>query len=570
MKNFEIANILREISYFLDMDDVPFKPRAYEKAASSVDALEEDIAEIYKRGGVKSLMEIPGIGQAIAEKIEEIIRTGKLGYHEELKKKVPVDIESLMAIEGIGPKTIKELYQKLKVKTVDDLENAAKSDKIAKLPGFGNKTQENILKGIEFFKKSKGRFPLGDVLPIIRDIENRLRGLNGVKRAQVAGSVRRWKETVGDADFLVISEEPEDVMNFFVSMPDVTSIFSKGKTRSSVKLKNGMEADLRVISGKSYGAALQYFTGNTQHNVELRRIAIRKSWKLNEYGIFKGEKQIAGGTEEEVYGKLGLSWMPPEIRENTGEIEAAAKGKLPNLIGYNTLKGDFQVATNWTDGSNSIIEMAEEAKRVGLEYIAIADHTKSLGMTGGLDEGGISKQGKEIERLNKSISGITILKGSEVNILKDGSLDIKDTALAELDVVGAGVHSYFNLPKEEQTKRIIEAMENENVDLIVHPTGREIKTREPIQLDIEKVIEKAKSTGTILEIDAIPNRLDLKDEHVRKCVAAGVKLAIDSDAHSKLQLHYLEFGIATARRGWATAKDIVNTRPLKELRKYLK
>ncbi|MFH1821960.1 MAG: DNA polymerase/3'-5' exonuclease PolX [Methanobacteriota archaeon] len=570
MKNLEVAKILREIAYFLDMDDVKFKPRAYEKAASSVDALDEDIAEVYRRGGVKSLMEIPGIGQAIAEKIEEMTLTGKSGYHEKLNKKIPVDLESLIAIEGIGPKTIKELYQKLKIKTVEDLEKAAKSSKIAGLSGFGKKKEENILKGIGFFKKSQGRFLLGDILPIIKDIENRLKSLTGVKRAEVAGSVRRWKETVGDADFLVISEEPENVMNFFVSMPEVVNVYSKGKTRSSVKLNNGMEADLRVISSKSYGAALQYFTGNTQHNVELRRLAIKRGWKLNEYGIFKGGTQIAGGTEEEIYDKLGLQWIPPELRENTGEIEAAAGRKLPNLIGYDDLRGDFQVTTNWTDGSNSIAEIAEEAKAIGLEYIALGDHTKSLAMTGGLDEKGISKQGREIEKLNKSISGLTILKGTEVNIMKDGSLDIKDSTLAELDVVGAGIHSYFNLPKEEQTRRIIRAMENENVDLIVHPTGRQIKTREPIQLDIEKVIEAAKATGTILEIDAMPDRLDLKDEYVRKCVEASVKLAIDSDAHSKLQLHNLKFGIATARRGWATAKDIVNTRTLKELRDYLK
>ncbi len=570
MKNFEISKVLREIAYFLDMEDVPFKPRAYEKAASSVEALGEDISEIYKRGGVKALMEIPGVGEAIAKKTEEIILTGKSSYHEKLNKKIPVDLGSLMAIEGVGPKTVKEFYRRLGVRNVNDLEKAARAGKIAGLSGFGKKKEENILRGLEFFKKSRGRFPLGEVLPMVEDIESRLRSLSGVRKAQVAGSVRRWKETVGDADFLTVSDSPAQVMDFFVAMPEVAGVYSKGRTRSSVKLRNGMDADLRVIPEKSYGAALQYFTGNVQHNVELRKVAIKKGWKLNEYGIFRGTEQIAGETEEEVYAKLGLQWVPPELRENTGEASAAASGKLPDLIGYGDLKGDLQLATNWTDGANSIKEMAEEAKRLGLEYLATADHTKSLAMTGGLDEAGLAKQGAEIDRVNKSLTGITVLKGCEVNILKDGSLDIKDDSLAQLDVVGAGVHSYFNLPREEQTARVIKAMENENVDLIVHPTGRQINIREPVQLDLDKVIEAAKATGTILEIDASPDRLDLKDDHVRKCVGAGVKLAIDSDAHATAQLRYLEFGIATARRGWATAKDIVNTRGIKDLKNYLK
>lgn len=570
MKNFEIVKILNEIAIFLEMDNVQFKPRAYEKAAHSIEALEEDVTEIYKRGGTKALMEIPGVGQSIAEKIEELIKTGKLKYYEELKRKVPVDIENLTKIEGIGPKTIKVLYQKLKIKTVDDLEKAAKEGRIRKLPTFGQRSEELILKGIEFFKKSKGRFLLGDVLPLIRDIQKRLEGLKEVKKVIPSGSVRRWKETVGDCDFLVISDKPTKVMDFFVSMPEVIDIIGKGATKSSVKLKNGMDADVRVLPEESFGAALQYFTGSKDHNIALRRIAQDKGWKLSEYGIFKGSKQIAGRTEEEVYEKLGLQWIPPELRENTGEVDVAMENKLPKLIEYGDLKGDLQVTTNWTDGGNSIKEMAEEAKKIGLEYIAIADHTKALAMTGGLNEKQILKQTQEIDKLNKSLSGIILLKGTEVNILKDGSLDIDDATLAKLDVVGAGIHTHFNLSKEENTKRIIRVMENENVDLIVHPTCRIIHEREPIQLDIEKIIEVAKATDTILEIDAYPDRLDLKDEYVRKAVVTGVKLAIDSDAHSKLHLHYLEFGIATARRGWATAKDVVNTRPVKEFLKFMK
>ncbi len=570
MKNFEISKILREIAAFLEMDDVKFKPRAYERAARSIDALEEDVNSIYERGGIDALLEIPGVGQSIAEKIEELVKTGRSKYHERLKEKIPVDIGSLTSIEGVGPKTVKELYEKLKIKTVEELEKAAKAGEISKLPHFGPKSEEGILKGIDFFRKSKGRFILGDVLQSIRDVEKQLKSLKGVKRIEVAGSVRRWKETIGDVDFLVISEEPEEVMNFFVSMLDVTHVYSKGKTRSSVKLKTDMDADLRVVSKDCFGAALQYFTGSKDHNIALRRIAMEKGWKLSEYGIFDKEKQIAGETEEEVYNMLGLQWIPPEMREDTGEIEAASKERLPKLIDYNDLKGDLQIHTNWSDGVNSINEMAEEAKGMGLEYIVISDHTKALAMTGGLDEKMMLKQMQEVDKIDRALPEITILKGCEANIQKDGNLDVGNIILANMDVVGAGIHSYFNLPEKEQTNRIIGAMENESVDLIVHPTCRQIHRREPIELDIERMIEVAKRTNTILEIDAFPDRLDLKDEYVRKCVEAGVKISIDSDAHSKLHLHYLEFGIATARRGWATNKDVINTRSVKELVKCLK
>ena len=571
MKNFEIANILYNIAAYLEMEEEQFKPRAYEKAAHSIEALSEECSEIYKRDGIKALMEIPGVGQSIAEKIEEMIKTGKLKYYEQLKKKIPVDIEQLTAIEGVGPKTVKILYKKLKIKTVDDLERAAKAGKIRKLEGFGEKSEQGILKGIEFLKRSKGRFILGFVLPIVRDIESRLKQLPEVKKTVIGGSSRRMKETIGDADILVVSDKPQRVMDYFVKMPEVIDIIGKGETKSSVKLKMGLNVDVRVVPPESFGAALQYFTGNIDHNVVLRGIAKQKGWKLNEYGIFdKHDKQIAGKTEEEVYEKLGMKWMPPELRENTGEIDAAMKNKLPKLIEYGDLKGDLQVQTNWTDGNNSIKEMAEEAKKFGLEYIAITDHTKALAMTGGLDEKKLLQQMKEIEKVNKQLSGISILTGTEVNILKDGRLDIDDKILSQLDFVGASVHSLFNLPKEEQTKRIIKAMENENVDIIFHPTGRVIQQREPYEVDMGKIIQAAKDTDTMLEINAYPNRLDLKDEHIKKAVDAGVKFCIDSDAHSKLHFRYLEFGIAQARRGWAEKKDIVNTLSFKDFLKVTK
>jgi DNA polymerase (family 10) len=570
MKNFEIAKVLRNISILLDMDDVPFKPRAYEKAAISIEGLEKDLEQIYEESGIKGLEEIPSVGKGIAEKIEELIKTGKLKYYEELSRKAPVDLDSLSGIEGLGPKKIKRLWKELKIKNSDDLEKAALAHKISKLPKFKEKTERNILKGIEFAKKGKGRFILGFALPTIREIEDRLKSLPEVRKAMAAGSVRRMKETIGDADFLVLSDEPKKVMDYFVSMPEVMDIIEKGSTKSSVKLKTGINTDIRILPEESFGAALQYFTGNKDHNIVLRKIAQQKGWKLNEYGIFHEEKQIAGATEEEVYEKLGLKWMPPELRENTGEIEAAKKDDLPKLIGYNDLRGDLQVHSDWTDGANSIRDMANQAKKIGLEYIVISDHSRYLAMTGGLDEEKLSKQGKEIDELNKRIDGMKILKGVELNILKDGSLDIADEALKSLDVASAAVHSHFDMNKEDMTKRVLKAMENSNVDILLHPTARQIQKREPIQLDMEKIIEAAKDNGTILDIDSYPDRLDLKDEYIRKAVEIGAKLGISSDAHATVHLHYLELGIAQARRGWATPRHVVNTRKLEEFQKMLR
>ena len=570
MKNFEVVRILRNISILLEMDDVPFKPRAYEKAAISISALEEDVEEIYLKSGVEGLRQIPGVGASIAEKIQELIQTGKLQYYEELTKKAPVNFESLSGIEGLGPKKIKLLWDKLQIKNINDLEKAAMGHKISGLPHFKKKTEENLLKSIEFARKNKGRYLLGYTLPIVRSIADRLRKVPNVKKVVPAGSVRRMKETVGDADFLVLTEDSRQVMEFFVSMPEVIQVIEKGKTKSAIKLKTGMNADIRTLPEQSFGAALQYFTGNKDHNIALRRIALDKGWKLSEYGLFEKQKQIAGRTEEEVYKRLGLEWIPPELRENTGEIEAAIKNELPNLVELKQVRGDLQVHSNWTDGQNSIKEMAEQAKKNGLEYIVISDHSKALAITGGLDEEDLSKQAEEIDQLNKNLEGITILKGVELNILKDGSLDISDDALSKLDVASAAVHSHFDMGKEEMTARVLKTIENPNVDILLHPTTREIQKRDPIQLDLEKIIALSKDTGTILDIDSYPDRLDLRDAHIRRSVQIGAKLGISSDSHSTTHLHYLELGVAQARRGWATAKDIVNTRTLAEFKKTLK
>lgn len=579
ISNQEIARILYEIGEYLEMQGTPFKPRAYEKVAETIESLQEEVFEIYKKGGLKAVEDIPGVGISIAEKIEELIKTGKLKYYEQLKKKAPVDLANLTMVEGLGSRKIKHLYQKLGIRNLSDLEKAAKAGKIAKLEGFGPKSEENILKGIEFVKSSGGRFVLGSVLPMIREIENRLRGIKGVTRAEVAGSVRRRKETIGDADILVISSDPKPVMDYFVSMPEVARVLAHGETKSAITLKNGMDVDVRVVPEESYGSALAYFTGSKDHNVALRQTAIKKGYTLNEYGLFKGTKAakgklVAGRSEEEIYRALGLDYVEPEMREMTGEVELALKHNLPKLIGYGDLRGDLQVQTNWTDGGESIEEMAKAAMEKGLEYIAITDHTKRLAMTRGLDEKRILKQIAEIDKLNERFRakglGFRVLKGSECDILKDGSLDLPDEVLKKLDVAGASIHSNFNLSKKEQTARLIAAMENPNVDIIFHPTGRLIQKRAPYEIDIDAVIRTAKKTGTVLEIDASPDRLDLKDEHIRKCVEAGVKMTIDSDAHSSNQFDFLEFGIAQARRGWAAKEDIINAWPLDKMLKILK
>lgn len=570
MTNRDIAEILRQIAFLLDMDGVAFKPRAYEKAAYAVEALDEPLQDVYARGGVKALEEIPGIGASIAQKLAELLTTGRMAYYEELRRKYPIDLPALMGIEGVGPKTIRALYEALGITTLDELEHAARHGRIRQLPRFGEKTEAAILRGIELLRRRRGRFLLGDILPLMEDVCARLGALPEVERVEIAGSLRRRKETVGDADLLVISRRPGRVMDVFVTLPDVEHVYEKGETRSRVRFRNGLDVDLRVVPRESFGAALQYFTGSKEHNIALRRIAEKMGLKLNEYGLFRGERRVAGRTEEEIYEALGLSYIPPELREDRGEIEAARQQRLPRLIEYGDLRGDLQVQTNWTDGANSIEEMALEARRLGLQYIAITDHTRSLAMTRGSDEAKLLEQIAEIRRLNRKLSGIRILTGAEVNIRKDGTLDIRDDVLAQLDVVGIAVHSHFTMSRQEMTERIVRAMRNPHADILFHPTGRILLKREPYEVDIEEIIRVARETGTVLEIDAYPERLDLKDEHIRKAVEAGVKLVIDSDAHHVGHFRVLSYGIAQARRGWARREDILNTLPCEEFLAHLK
>jgi len=576
MKNKEIAKIFYDLANYLEMDEVPFKPYAYRRVADALETLEENVEDIYKKGGLKELQKIQGVGKGIARAIEEYLKKGKIKTYEQFKKRLPINLEEMISAEGIGPRKAKVLYQKLGIRDLKGLEKAAKSHKISPLFGFGEKTEKNILEGIKFLKRSKGRFLLGEILPKTKEIYEKLKNLKEVERIDYCGSLRRMKETIGDVDFLVISDKPERVMDFFVSLSGVIKIWSKGKTKASLRMEEGFDVDVRVVPKKSYGAALQYFTGSKEHNIILRKIAMEKGLKLSEYGLFRGSEIIGGDNEEKIYKILGLDWIAPEIRENQGEIEAAINHKLPKLINYKDIRGDLHCHSNWDGGENSILEMAKEAENLGYEYIGISDHTKFLRIERGLDEKKLEKRNKEIDKINQKAKTksqklkFRILKGCEANILKDGSIDIKNEALKKLDYVIAGIHSNFKMGKTEMTERMIKAMRNPNVDIISHPTGRILKKRDEYQIDFDKILKVAKETGTILEISAWPERLDLRDQNIHLAKEAQVKMVINTDSHQKNQLRIIEFGIAQARRGWAEKEDIINCWPLEKLIKYFK
>jgi DNA polymerase (family 10) len=568
MKNPEVAKILYEIADLLEMKGVQFKPRAYRRAAQTIETLPEDVGAFYERA---ELQKIPGIGIGIASKIEEIVETGSLEYLEELREELPQGLRELMEIEGLGPKTALRLHKELKISSIEELESAAKQGKIRKLKGFREKTEENVLQAIEIFRSAQERFLLGLVLPIAKEIENRLNGLEAVARISLAGSIRRRKESVGDVDILVTSEEPSIVMDVFTQLPEVKRVLAKGKTKSTIVLTNNLQVDLRVVEERSFGSALQYFTGSKEHNIRLRAMALEKNWKLSEYGLFdKGtDEKIAGENEEEIYKALGLSYIEPEFRENRGEIEASLKGELPHLIEHGEVKGDLHVHTTWSDGSYSTREVAEAAKSLGYEYLAICDHSKTLQIAHGLAEEDLRKQIKEIESLNSNMESFTVLSGIEVNIDSDGKLDIKDAVLEDLDIVVASVHSGFRQSEKKMTERVLTAMHNDHVDVIGHPTGRIINKRDPYQIDLSKIFEAASELGVFMEINAFPNRLDLDDLNCFKAKDFGIKISIGTDAHNKDHLRFMELGVTTARRGWLESKDVINTLSLKELRKLL-
>ncbi len=573
VKNAELAKAMRDIGFLTEVEDgdnAQFKARAYYRAADTIASLLENVADIYGRQGVAGLLEIPSIGKAIAAKIEEFIKTGRMRHLEELKEKIPINVDEFYGIEGIGPKTVKMLYDKLQIKSLAELETAASQGRLRNVPGFTERKEQDILKRIEFFKRGKGRRIIGEIYPLAKQIEARLLKVQGVKKAVAAGSLRRMKETIGDIDYLVVADDPEKVMEFFVRMPEVDEVIGRGPAKAFVRLAGNIDADLLVVPEESWGSALQYFTGSKEHSVETRKIAIAKGLRLNEWGVFKGDKRVAGATEEQVYQSLGLQWIPPEIRENAGEIVLAKKNQLPELIEYGSLKGDLQVHSENSDGTATIEEMARAAREFGLDYIAITDHTKSLALAGGLDEDELMEQIDRIAEINDRLEGVRVLSSAEVNIMKDGSLDMPSNVLDKLDIVGAAIHSNFNLPIDIQTERLVKAAKNPSVDILFHPTGRLINKREGYPVDIEKVIEAALDTNTVLEIDAHYDRLDLKDEYVRMAARKGVKLVIDSDAHHPIHFAYLMFGIAQARRGWARQQDVLNTLPTDKLLKALK
>ncbi|HEX7208109.1 MAG TPA: helix-hairpin-helix domain-containing protein [Nitrososphaeraceae archaeon] len=608
ISNAAISRILRQIAYLIELEaqdnnkeadknrsNTVFKIRAYRRTADIIESLSSNVEEVYNKQKLKGLIAIPSIGKAIALKIEEYITTGRIEYAEELKKRTSINVEEFYHLEGvgIGPKTVKALHDSLGLNNLTDVERAAMEGKIRSVPGFSYKKEESILKKIQSFKKDSGRYLLGDVYPLVKQIEVRLSNIKGVKNAIAVGSFRRMKETLGDIDYLVVSDAPEVIMDYFASMPEVDQVVGKGPSKTFVKLNNGMDADLLVVPEESFGSALQYFTGSKEHDVALRKIAISKGLRLNEWGVYddNNNRLIASSKEEEVYDILGLDWIPPEMRENKGETELAKKErrkdgqiKLPDLVDYNSLKGDLQVHSSDTDGMMSIKDIALAAKeKFGLEYIVITDHTKNLALAHGLDENHLLDQANKISELNDKLknefeynnekernSGIgscisnisnnfRILSGAEVNIMKDGSLDIPSNILDKLDVVGAAIHSNFSQPVEVQTNRLIKASQNPSVDIIFHPTGRIINKRDGYPVNMERLINVAKDTGTILEVDAHYNRLDLKDDHILMAVQNGVKLAIDSDAHHYIHFAFLTFGVGQARRGWAKQSDVVNT-----------
>ncbi|RUM42671.1 MAG: DNA polymerase/3'-5' exonuclease PolX [Desulfurobacterium sp.] len=565
MKNKELADIFDKWANILEfMEDNPYHIRAYRNAARLIRDLSEDIEVLAREG---KLIKLPGIGQRLQAKILEFLRTGKIEEFEKLKASVPDTIFTLLDIPGVGPKTVKLLYDQLGIRSLEDLKRAIERGDLLKLPGFGPKKVEKIRKGIELFEKASGRILLGIAVFIADGIINQLKEHSAVEGISVAGSTRRMKETVGDIDILATGKNLE-IIEAFVNLPNVKEVLWKGTKKATVIVEEGEQVDLRVIEPDSYGSALQYFTGSKAHNIHLRTICLKQGYKLNEYGLFKGDVKVAGRTEEEIYKALGMDTPPPEIREDTGEIESALEHRLPDLIDYGDIKGDLHIHSNWSDGASTIEEIALKAIEMGYKYIAITDHSKSLRVASGLSEEDLLKRNEEIDRLNKKFQGkIKILKGTEVDILPDGSLDYNDELLSQLDFVVAAIHSRFT---QDNTKRILKAMENPYVNAIAHPTGRVIGQRESYPVDIEAVIKKAAETGTALEINAYYNRLDLKDVHCRLAVKYGAKLVISTDSHHVDHMWMIKLGVGTARRGWVEKKDVINVKGLRELQKFVK
>jgi DNA polymerase (family X) len=570
MKNTEINKILNDIADMLEIKgENPFKIRAYQKAARSIEQLPVEVEQLVREDRLKG---IPGVGEAIAKKLTDLVTTGRLEYYEKLRADFPEGISTLLEIPTVGPKTAILLSKELGIKTVDELEAAILSGKVAQLPRMGEKTAQNILHQIQTLRKKDRRIPIGEALPLVDRIAAALRKVPALKNFSPAGSLRRFRETVGDIDIMGTAGDAEAVMHAFIHLTQVKEVLMSGPTKSSVVVSGGLQADFRIVEPDSYGSLLQYFTGSKQHNINLRERARRQGLSLSEYGITVIEtgKLDKYATEEAFYDRLGLQYIPPEIREGTDEIERAEKGAIPRLVQQSDIKGDTHVHTDWSDGKASIEAMALVAKAQGYDYIAITDHSVGRGIARGLNTERLRQQLEEIKGLNRKLSGICILSGIEVDIRADGSLDFPGELLSELDIVVAAVHSGLGEDEEKMTGRIIRALENPHVDILAHPTCRILQEREPVAVDMESVFQAALRTGTALEINAMPSRLDLKDIHVFRARELGVKLIIGTDAHSTDHLGFVRFGIGVARRGWCRAEDILNTLPLKELKARLK
>lgn len=567
--NNDISETFDKIADLLEIKGAnQFRIRAYRNAARTAGGLSQNISDMVKQN--KDLKTISGIGKDLAQKIKEIVTTGKLSFLDNLKKDMPSELSQLMDIAGLGPKRVKIIYEKLDIKNLQDLKKAARNQKIRKLPGFGAKTEASILDGIDQVKQNKKRLILPVAEQYAQTLVEYLKKDKSVKSIDIAGSYRRQIETIGDLDILVTCHKGSNIVERFVKYEDVQKIISKGNTRSSVILRSGLQVDLRIVPQKSYGAALHYFTGSKTHNIAIRKMGIKKKLKINEYGVYRGKKCIGGKTEKEIFKCVDLPYIEPELRENRGEIEAAKKSKLPQLITIEDLKGDLHTHTKATDGHNTLEEMADEAKRKGYEYFANTEHSQHLTVAKGFDPKRLAKHIKKIDTLNKKLSGIVILKSIEVDILEDGSLDLPDDILKELDIVVGAIHSKFNLSENKQTKRILKAMDNPYFNILAHPTGRGINGRPPYDVNMEKIIKAAKQRHCFLELNAQPERLDINDIHCKMTKEMGVKIAISTDAHSIDDFRLIKYGIGQARRGWIKKNDVINTRSLNELKKLLK
>ena len=569
MKNLQIASILYNIADILELQGVQFKPRAYRNAAKAIESLPEDIEEIYKKGRLEG---VPGVGKSIAEKVEEIIKTGKLKYYQKLKKKVKIDIEELKRIPGLGPKKIKFLYQKLKIKNVKDLEKAVKKGKLQKLERFGEKTEESLLQGIEFVKGSPKRFLYAHLIPIVEEVKAKLGSYPFIKKIEVAGSFRRGKETIGDLDFVVVSNRPEKVRLVFAHLPDVKKVLAGGRTKSSIRLSNGLQIDLRVVGEKRWGSAMNYFIGSKAHNIELRKFALSKGFTLSEYGLFKkvGKKKkwTAGQTEEEIYKRLGMQYIEPELRENRGEIALALTKKLPSLVMNKDIKGVFHNHSTWSDGANSLLEMAASAEKMKFRFISFNDHYGDISVANPLTEKKLPNYLKEIDKIRKKV-GIRVFSGLEVDILKDGALALGGKKLKQFDVVIGAVHSSIRMGEKEMTKRVCTAIESGMINILAHPTDRLLNLRKGLNLNLKRVFNSAKMNNVFLEICSSPKRMDLSGENVKAALDTGCKFTIGADAHDIGSLGNYKFGVNLARRGWLEKKDLLNCWSLKRIDKIL-